>query len=560
MRSERMTRHVARWVVVGAVASGVAGLGGCLQILGDDGTFIERGTGGGGTGGTTGGTGGVGATGGGGTGTCMPDDKQACYTGPQGTESIGNCKAGEQTCAKDGTGWGDCIGEVIPTAEDPKVVGDEGCDGYAPGEAIWSAIYGDSGAQTATGGVVDPSTGDVFVVGTFESAIKIGADPFISKGGSDVFVARISQVGIPIWALQVGAMGNQEATGVSLGTDGTIVLAGYSDAPWMPQASMLSAGLFVERIDGSGNPLWSRSCGGGDQSSAHVTVNSMNEVIVGGGFTGQLNCGDQIHTAVAGTGPDIFLARISSDGSSSLWSFAVGDGVDQEILSVAVDSDDNMLFVGSNKGSFTLGGDTIASFGNQAGFIGKFTSDGQHVWSQEVRGNGNVATAGLAVDALGGMAVSGTFGGDLYFGANPPTSVDMADGFIARLNANGDVIWVHPYGAAGIYQAIVSVAIDQNDDIALAGAYFETMDFDGEMLPADPGYFDGFFAKVAGTDGSRKWAKTYGRLSILGGLNTVAVTPDNFVLAVGQGEGTLDLGNGPLTCSEGDALIGVLAP
>ncbi len=197
MRRAIGTRRAAGWMVVGAaVVAALLGGGGCLQILGDDGTFVLGGAGGTGGGTTTsGGTGGVGGTSGGTGGmttteTCTPDEKRVCYSGSPETEGVGNCKAGEQTCAKDGLGWGACQGEVSPKPEVPAVVGDEGCDGYAPGEAIWSAIYGDSGSQAISGVAVDPTTGDVILVGTFESAIKIGNDMFISKGGTDVFLAR----------------------------------------------------------------------------------------------------------------------------------------------------------------------------------------------------------------------------------------------------------------------------------------------------------------------------------------------------------------------------------
>ena len=50
---------------------------------------------------------------------CVDGETRSCdYTGPEGTENIGICHAGTQTCA-DGV-WGDCAGEVLP--------GDEICD------------------------------------------------------------------------------------------------------------------------------------------------------------------------------------------------------------------------------------------------------------------------------------------------------------------------------------------------------------------------------------------------------------------------------------------------
>ena len=52
-----------------------------------------------------------------GTCVCQPGARQACYGGPEGTRGVGVCTAGSQTCAADGTGFGACVGEVLPTVE-----------------------------------------------------------------------------------------------------------------------------------------------------------------------------------------------------------------------------------------------------------------------------------------------------------------------------------------------------------------------------------------------------------------------------------------------------------
>ena len=60
---------------------------------------------------------------------CSPGDVQSCYSGPAGTEGVGSCSAGQQTC--DGSGqWGDCDGEVAPGLEVCNLQDDD-CDGEA---------------------------------------------------------------------------------------------------------------------------------------------------------------------------------------------------------------------------------------------------------------------------------------------------------------------------------------------------------------------------------------------------------------------------------------------
>ncbi len=60
---------------------------------------------------------------------CTPGNMQSCYPGPPGTENIGECKSGSQTCSKDGTAWSLCSGWVIPAPEICANSKDEDCNG-----------------------------------------------------------------------------------------------------------------------------------------------------------------------------------------------------------------------------------------------------------------------------------------------------------------------------------------------------------------------------------------------------------------------------------------------
>jgi hypothetical protein len=61
---------------------------------------------------------------------CRPTQtSQSCYTGPAGTEGVGLCKGGSQTCIG---ALGACKGEVVPAARDNCFAGtDDDCNGIA---------------------------------------------------------------------------------------------------------------------------------------------------------------------------------------------------------------------------------------------------------------------------------------------------------------------------------------------------------------------------------------------------------------------------------------------
>lgn len=59
---------------------------------------------------------------------CLPGEMIPCYTGDAGTEGVGACRAGTQTCLEDGSGFGECFGQVLPSAETCNGLDDD-CDG-----------------------------------------------------------------------------------------------------------------------------------------------------------------------------------------------------------------------------------------------------------------------------------------------------------------------------------------------------------------------------------------------------------------------------------------------
>lgn len=61
---------------------------------------------------------------------CVPGSQQACYDGLPVTKDVGQCQSGTQTCVADGSGFGACIGQVLPAAnEDCATLVDDDCDG-----------------------------------------------------------------------------------------------------------------------------------------------------------------------------------------------------------------------------------------------------------------------------------------------------------------------------------------------------------------------------------------------------------------------------------------------
>ena len=93
---------------------------------------------------------------------CNPGETRPCYTGRAGTEDVGVCQGGTQECLSDGSGYGNCDGQVVPTKEICGNNLDDDCDHETDENADldgdgWGSCEGDCCDDEATGCAVDPA-------------------------------------------------------------------------------------------------------------------------------------------------------------------------------------------------------------------------------------------------------------------------------------------------------------------------------------------------------------------------------------------------------------------
>ncbi|MGK0357839.1 MAG: hypothetical protein ACI9U2_000122 [Bradymonadia bacterium] len=93
---------------------------------------------------------------------CEAGETRACYSGDAGTQNVGVCRAGRQTCQANGQGYGGCEGEVLPSAE--VCDGDDNdCNGDvddAAGVGV-PCVSGEGECRRDGGLICDARTGDL---------------------------------------------------------------------------------------------------------------------------------------------------------------------------------------------------------------------------------------------------------------------------------------------------------------------------------------------------------------------------------------------------------------
>lgn len=279
---------------------------------------------------------------------------------------------------------------------------------------------------------------------------------------------------------------------------------------------------------------WAESFGGeGNDSGIAVTVDGIGNVYVVGLFYGTATFAGTTLTSSGGAG--MFLAKYNSAGVQQWVQGYSGTSGGINATGIGLDSSGNIFVAGYYTGTANFGGQSFTSAGQQDAFVAKYSSQGQHIWSESFGGIGGDYFNGLSVDSAGNVVVIGSFqGNSVSFGGS--TSLSSAYGtqenvVLAKYSSTGTNMWAETFfSSANDYGN--GIAIDKRvnpqtgvsyDSIFVTGQFYNNINFGlGKILTASPNAPNIFVAKFAAS-GSNIWSY---QSSGINGENATAVTVD----------------------------------
>lgn len=292
------------------------------------------------------------------------------------------------------------------------------------------------------------------------------------------------------WARAFGSDRADHAAGVAVRSDGTVVVAGYTDGTLTGAASAGESDLFVAAFDGSGQRQWLRQFGGrGADRATGVAVDRRGDAYVSGFTSNSLPTADSV-----GAG-DAFLAKLGPDGTL-LWLRQFGTTGADYARGVAVDITGNVFVGGDTNGTLA---ENASSGGDGDAFLAKFDASGDLVWLRQFGSAAADKVTAVATDARGDVLAVGTTGGAL------PTNraLGSSDAFVTKFDGNGVRVWVRQFGSEGADYAY-GVAVDQDGGVFTTG-------FTYGSLPGNSssGNIDGFLAHFD-ANGNRTMVRQFG--------------------------------------------------
>ena len=366
--------------------------------------------------------------------------------------------------------------------------------------------------------------GSLFATGIAMGPTDFGSGAVSGGGAFDLFVVKYDAFDNVVFAKMFGDGADQSGEAIAVDANGGIAVGGRAEGTIDFGGGALADTGFpdavVARLDTSGNELWAkRFVGGVAGTTLGVAIAANGSVYVVGNATGgPIDFGGG--PVASGGGLEVFVAAFDASGNH-LWSNLFGDATNDYAAGVAVDAAANVYVTGSFEGSITFGGSTLTSAGNYDVFLVKLDAAGNHLWSKQFGDASAQFSYGVASDVAGNVVVAGSQTGAVDYGGGPLTANGGTDAFVARFDGSGTHVWSHIHGDAANQRAY-AVGVDAVGDIAITGSFGSTIDFGGGML-ASAGDDDVFVAKLSAA-GSHIWSRRFGDFQFQRGATVAADT------------------------------------
>ncbi|MGH9759956.1 MAG: SBBP repeat-containing protein, partial [Blastocatellia bacterium] len=267
-----------------------------------------------------------------------------------------------------------------------------------------------------------------------------------------------------------------QCLGVATDAAGNVYVAGVTSSfstfpllPKKPVPSNFSGVAFVSKLDPTGSTvIYSTILGGStSDSGAGIAVDSAGCAYV----TGQTASADfpTVNAAqpTIAAAPDAFIAKLSADGSSLVYSTFLGGSNADNANAIAVDSVGNAYITGQTASTDFPTKNALQSTnkGELIGFVAKFGQSGALVYSTYLGGTAVDTPNSIAVDSQGSVYVTGATR-SLDFPLENPMQSNFDAGTLIRSGDSGASWSKVDSGSIKNFQ-IRSIAVDPLDSSTL---------------------------------------------------------------------------------------------
>lgn len=271
--------------------------------------------------------------------------------------------------------------------------------------------------------------------------------------------------------------GSVESSSVAFDPQGNIYIAGYFVAFLSLEGSLYNPdgvkNLFVSKISPNGTLLWTANTTHAKETKEtketrgeNIVVSPSGEVYVAGCFGSKTQFGTILLNPK--NKEDVFVAKLSATGQF-LWVRSGGgyekttDCVKHGKIKIAVSNQSHLAVTGTFVGVATFGTHKLISQGGTDLFVAKLDTEGNFLWVTSVGGIGEDYSRSIQWGSSGKLYVLGNFFLNATFGKRTISTENGPASFLAVLNKHGEWDWINTISCTENIPPLVHPQIDLFD-------------------------------------------------------------------------------------------------
>ncbi len=302
---------------------------------------------------------------------------------------------------------------------------------------------GDMEWQRTLGG--SKNEGAVYIHQTSDGGYIMGAQANSDDGdvtghhnNTDMWVVKLDETGAIEWQRSLGGTADDRITSIVSTTDGGSFVCGQtSSVNGDVTGNHGNRDIWVVKLDSLGAIQWQKTFGGSWLEAADEAIQTADGGYAIVGYTTSID-GDLLFSYGE---EDIWVIKLTASGDIE-WSNTFGGNI-QDLGSTIRQTADGGYIVGG--GTNSTNGHISSNQGQMDMWVFKLTPEGELEWERTLGGTSIELVTGLELTADGGyILTAGTYSNNGHISVN----YGLVDGWVARLDASGEIIWEKSFGGS----------------------------------------------------------------------------------------------------------------
>lgn len=332
------------------------------------------------------------------------------------------------------------------------------------------------------------------------------------------------------WVAPIQSTDINQTLGGALDHDENVITVGwyqgtqdFDPGPGVYNLTTNFEDIYIRKLDANGNFIWAKQISGfGTNKPYAVACDTFNNIYVYALLQTQVDAdpGPGTYNLLGDAGQQVFIGKYNEDGDLIWANLFPGNVMASTRRKMMCLADGSLIFTGYFGGTKdfdpSIGVYNLTSVDYSNGYVMKIDSAGNFVWAKAFLGGSGIANSVTSSDN-GNIFVTGRFIGTTDFDPGPETNtqvslnIDKTDGFIVKLDANGNFIWVKVISGSDNVDA-VNIVVDDSENCLITGEYKGVVDLDpgvANFTQTSSGLKDAFLVNL-NDSGNFSWGHGFG--------------------------------------------------